>query len=129
MGLMWGWGGKCLWPGAATSIVLAGILFGATAFGGYALAGSPIAPYKIEMATAGLTSPDAVTQRRLTAESLWAYPRMLFWRDNLGGWTYGFQPALIVLAAIASRVVPFRWPKEIVAWFLAVVLVMELQMT
>jgi 4-amino-4-deoxy-L-arabinose transferase-like glycosyltransferase len=126
--IVW-WRGQRLWPGAATFIVLAGILFGATALGAYALAGSPIAPYKIEMATAGLTSPDAVTQRRLTAESLWAYPRMLFWKDNLGGWTYGFQPALIVLAAIASRFVPFRWPKEIVAWFLTVFLVMEFQMT
>jgi len=126
--ILW-WRRRRLWPEVTTFVVLGVLLFGAAALGAYALAGSPIAPYKTEMTTAGLRAADAAYQRRLTGEVFWAYPRMLFWRDGLGGWTYGFQPHLISLAALASLAVPFRWPKELIVWFMSVFLVMQFQVT
>jgi hypothetical protein len=123
------WRRDRLWPEATSFLTSSAVLFGGAALCSWALTGNPLAPYEIEMTTAGLREPDAALHHRVTAPTLWAYPRMLLWHDNLGGWPYGFQPILVALAALASRFLPLRTSKEMAAWFVSVFLLMQFQMT
>jgi hypothetical protein len=108
---------------------VAGAFFALDAIGAYALSGSPIGAYDVEMRLAGLWQPDALVHRRLTPGIFWSYPRWLFWRDHLGGWLYGAQPAAIVLLALLSPWLGLQTSREVLVWFLAIFCASELQMT
>ncbi len=117
--------GREAWIGVAAGSVL----FGLDALGSYALAGTPIGAYAIEMRLAGLWQADALVHRRLTMGMFLSYPRWLLWRDHLGGWLYAGQPFAVIVLAAASRWLRVWTSREVLVWFLAVFCASQFQMT
>jgi hypothetical protein len=73
----------------------------------------------------GLTGPGAAAHR-VSAETFWAYPRMLFQPDHLGDLLFGGQPHVLVLLLLVAPLLGLRGSGAAFWWLFWMFLGMEL---
>jgi hypothetical protein len=91
----------------------------------YVFTGDPLFAYHAELSFQGLTGPGAAAHR-VSAETFWAYPRMLFQPDHLGDHLFGGQPHALVLLLLVAPLLGLRSSGAAFWWLFWMFLGMEL---
>lgn len=109
----------------AVFVVIAAMLFGATAAVAYAKTGDVLAPLSAELRYQGLRQPNAPQFHRLTPEVWWSYPRWLFLRNQLGDRVFSVHAWAALVLGLLAWPLGLKTPGVAWLWLLALFLGMQ----
>jgi len=106
-------------------VITTGVLLGLSLLVAYVFTGDALFAYHSELSFQGLSGPTAPTHV-ISRDIWWYYPQILFGRDQLGDWLYGFQPHVLVALLLLAPVLRLRTSAAVACWLACMFLGMEL---